>query len=97
MSSIYDKPFKYNKKADAYVVVVHKPAKDRLGVYDVTLTHGDRALPHGFIHKTANRQLYTTYLFQPGHHDYDHSFHVGQSATLQEAIDDVRTAWEKYA
>jgi hypothetical protein len=88
----YDKPFKYNKGADAYVVTMQKPAKGKYGIYEVTLSHGDRALPHGFVLTVRG---FTTYLFEPGYSgSYAHGKMVGSSSTLAEAVLDVRKAWE---
>jgi hypothetical protein len=88
----YDKPFKYNKAVDAYVVTMQKPTKNKLGIYEVTLGHGDRAMPHGFV---VAGTKFDTYMFSPGHAgSHEHGRQVGTSKTLQEAISDVRKAWE---
>ena len=93
MASVYDLPVKYNKAARAYVVTVQMPTKQKLGVYEVTLEHGDRALPDGFV--TAGDGAFVTYLFAPGHsRDHGRGRAVGSSKSLQEAIEDVRKAWE---
>jgi hypothetical protein len=91
----YDKPFKYNKAVDAYIVTMRKPAKGKFGIYEVTLSHGDRAVPHGFV---VTGRRFNTYLFAPGHSgSYAHGRMVGSSSTLAEAILDVRKAWEAIA
>jgi hypothetical protein len=93
----YDKPFKYNKAADAYVLTVWKPAKGILGIYEITLSHGDRAVPHGFV-LGGHGKRFITYLFEAGHAgSYDHGRMVGSSSTLAEAVLDVRKAWEAIA
>lgn len=91
----YDKPFKYNKAADAYIVTIRKPAKGMFGIYEITLSHGDRARPHGFI---LTGQRFSTFLFEPRHSgSYAHGRMVGSSTTLAEAVLDVRKAWEAVA
>jgi hypothetical protein len=93
----YDKPFKYNKAADAYVVTTRKPAKGIFGIYEVTLSHGDRAVPHGFVLGGYGKP-FNTYLFEAGHSgSYAHGKMVGLSSTLAEAVLDVRKAWEAIA
>ena len=87
---------RYNKSSDSYVKTIQKTTKDKPALYEVTLAHGDTALPHGVVEKYGHRQLYHTYLYSPGHAaDPNHIHLVGTSVSLQEAIDDVRRAWEK--
>jgi hypothetical protein len=94
MSSIYDKPSKYNKAARAHVVTVQRLTKNKLGIYEVTLEHGDIALPHGFI--TGGTENFHTYMFAAGHsRDYSKATLVGSSRFFQEAVEDVRKAWEQ--
>lgn len=98
MTTSYDLKFRYNKKADAYVATVQKASRDQPALYEVTLAHGDRALPHGLVKKSQGDPTYRTFMFQPGHAaDHDLAELVGTSSSLQEAIDDVRAAWEKGA
>ena len=85
---------RYNKKADAYVNKVQEASADQPAIYEITLSHGDLALPHGFVEKFQHQQLYHTYLFQAGHAaSREHAKLVGTSVSLQEAVDDVRRAW----
>lgn len=94
MASVYDLPVKYNKAARAYVVTRQKPGKGKPGFYEVTLEHGDRAIPHGYV-AAIGKDLFQTFMFSPGHSgSYEHATKVGQSTTKQEAIEDVRKAWE---
>ena len=87
---------KYNKASDSYVKTVQKATGTKPALREVTLAHGDTALPHGVVEKYRHRQLYHTYLYSPGHAaDPNHIHLVGTSVSLQEAIDDVRRAWEK--
>ena len=87
---------RYNKSSDSYVRTVQKATETKPSLYEVTLAHGDTALPHGLVEKYGHRQLYHTYLFSPGHAaDLNHIHLVGTSISLQEAIADVRRAWEK--
>jgi hypothetical protein len=87
---------KYNKASDSYVKTVQKATGTKPALREVTLAHGDTALPHGLVEKYGHRQLYHTYLFSPGHAaDLDHAHLIGTSVSLQEAIADVRRAWEK--
>jgi hypothetical protein len=95
MPSVYDKPFKYDKASDSYVVVTQRATKNKPGIYEVTLSHGDRALPHGYVAKVTENH-FSTYLFTPGHAaSREHAYKVGTSATLREAISDVRKALEQ--
>jgi hypothetical protein len=94
MANVYDLPVKYNKAARAYVVTVQTRTKKKLGVYEVTLEHGDRALPHGFV--TAGEGAFVTYMFAPGYaRDHARGRAVGASKSLQEAIEDVRKSFEQ--
>jgi hypothetical protein len=105
--SVYDKPFRYNKKAGAYVVTIQRPTKSQAGIYEVTLEHGDRAVPHGYVEEFKSQHAYQTYLFRPNLFrpsranvlpgDRSNAQYVGASASLQEAIEDVRKAWELVA
>ena len=88
------KKVRYNKKADAYVVKTQDASGQSPCIYEVTLAHGDLAIPHGMVTKYDHRQLYHTYRFSPGHSaDKNHAICIGTSVSLQEAIDDVRQAW----
>jgi hypothetical protein len=87
---------RYNKKADAYVVKIQKASKEAPALYEVTLAHGDLALPHGLVKKSQGDPTYRTFMFQPGHSaDRDKAVLVGTSSSMQEAVEDVRAAWEK--
>ena len=91
----YDHPVKYNKAAAAYVVTIQKSTKNQPGLYEVTLAHGDRAIPNGYVEKLPGQDLYHTYMFAPGFAgSYEHARVIGTSVSLQEAIGDVRKAWE---
>lgn len=92
---------RYNKASDSYVVKIQGATKNTPALYQVTLGHGDLAIPHGVVEKgsatrAGNQQLYHTYLYSPGHAaDLNYIHLVGTSVSLQEAIADVRKAWEK--
>jgi len=87
---------RYNKASDSYVVKIQGATKTTPALYQVTLGHGDLAIPHGVVEKASNQQLYHTYLYSPGHAaDLNYIHLVGTSVSLQEAIADVRKAWEK--
>ena len=87
---------RYDKSADSYVKKIQASTKMQPALYEVTLSHGDVAIPHGLVEKTHNQQLYHTYLFSPGHAaDLNHVRLVGTSVSLKEAVADVRKAWEK--
>ena len=91
----YNKPVKYNKASDCYVVVQQRATRNQPGLYEVTLSHGDRAIPNGYVKKLPGQKLYHTYMFAPGYAgSYEHAHVVGTSVGLQEAIADVRKAWE---
>jgi hypothetical protein len=93
--NIYDKPVRYDKSSDSYVVATQRATRSQPGIYEVTLSHGDRAVPHGYVAKVTENH-FSTYLFAPGHAaSYEHAYKVGTSATLREAISDVRRAWEQ--
>jgi hypothetical protein len=90
----YDQPIKYNKATDAYVVTMQRGTRNQPGIYEVTLAHGDRAIPDGYVEKLPGQHLYHTYMFAPGYAgSYEHANVVGTSVSLQEAIADVRQAW----
>jgi hypothetical protein len=95
MANVYDLPVKYNKAARAYVVEKQRRTTRNPGCYEVTLEHGDRALPQGFVASVA-KTMYHTYMFTPGHAgSYAKAILVGKSSTMQEAIEDVRKAFEQ--
>jgi hypothetical protein len=89
---------KYNKAANSYVVKIQASTTRQPARYEVTLAHGDLAIPHGLVEKAHNQRLYHTYMYAPGYAaDIGHVRLVGTSVSLQEAIADVRRAWEALA
>jgi len=91
--NVYDKPFTYNKQHRAYVVKV----QDKPDIWEVTLEHGDRALPHGMIHATSGQRTYRHYiafLYKP---DRDNPTRIDEFNSREHAIGAIRLAWEQIA
>jgi hypothetical protein len=88
------KPIRYNKKADAYVVTTRSNTRLKPTRYNVSFIAG--WLPEGYVEKLRDDPTYYTFLYTAGH-AADRAFArpVGKSSTLQEAIEDVRAAFER--
>jgi len=63
--SVYDRPFKYLRTHNAYLVTVRTPTKSRTGLYDVVPDGVDRALPLGFIETSPG--AFIAYHYHPAH------------------------------
>ncbi len=64
--SRYDKPFKYLKSHDCYLVTLQKKTAQQPGLYDVVPGYGDRAIPKGIIQVKSGRH-FEAYLYRPGY------------------------------
>jgi hypothetical protein len=63
--SRYDKPFRYLRNYDCYLVTLQKKTTKQPGLYDVIPGHGDRAIPKGIIQVKSNSS-FEAYLYRPG-------------------------------
>lgn len=64
--SRYDRPFKFLKKHQAYLVTLDKKTSKRPGLYDVVPDGGDRAIPKGIVRQSL-AGIFESYLYTPGH------------------------------
>jgi len=87
----YNKPFKYLKKHDAYLVTLQTETHELPGLTDVVPGYGDRALPKGVIwHWSHQSPNYRILIYKPGHAaNIDQAEEIGESTTLDEAVEAI--------
>jgi hypothetical protein len=81
----YDKPFRYSKKLNAYVVTLQDKTKSQPGIYDVVPDGGDRAVPRGVVQASQNG-VFHSFLYHPAFHaDLYATRPIGDFGNLDEA------------
>jgi len=88
----YDKPFRYSKKLNAYIVTLQDKTRSQPGIYDVVPDGGDRALPKGIVQTKPNR-VFLAFLYHPAFHaDLYKTRPVGDFGSLDEAASAILEA-----
>jgi hypothetical protein len=88
----YDKPFKYLRKHDAYLVTLQTQTARLPEMLDVVPGHGDRALPKGLVVQWRSHPNYRAFAYKPGHAaDVDDVVELGDSGSLDEVITAILT------
>jgi hypothetical protein len=83
----YDKPFKYLRRHDAYLVTLQTQTAHRPELLDVVPGHGDRALPKGLILRWRGYPNYRAFTYRPGHAgDVNNVVELGEAGSLDEVV-----------
>jgi hypothetical protein len=86
----YDKPFRYLKKHDAYLVTLQTKATTHPELLDVVPGHGDRALPKGVVVRWHNIPKYRAFVYKPGYTgNVNQAIVLGDVDTLDEAVEAI--------